>query len=77
MDHGLIAIGAGIAIAIAAGLAALGIGTAAGKAFDAMARQPEMSGRIQGLLFVAIVFIEACAIYALVVSLLLIFVFNC
>ena len=31
MDHGLIAIGAGIAIAIAAGLAALGIGTAAAR----------------------------------------------
>ncbi len=75
MDHGLIAIGAGLAITFAAGLAGLGIGTAAGKAFDAMARQPEMSGKIQSLLFVAIVFIESCAIYALVVSLLLLFVF--
>lgn len=75
MDHGLIALGAGLAIALAAGLAALGIGLASGKAFDAMARQPEMAGKIQGLLFAAIVFMEACAIYGLLVSILLLFVF--
>lgn len=75
MDHGLIAIGAGLAITFAAGLAALGIGLASGKAFEAMARQPELSGKIQSLLFVAIVFIEACAIYGLLVSILLLFVF--
>ncbi len=75
MDKGMIALGAGLAIAVAAGLAALAIGTASGKAFESMAKQPEVSGKIQGLLLVAIVFIEACAIYALVVSLLLLFVF--
>lgn len=75
MDRGLIAIGAALAIGLAAGLAALGIGISSSKAYESMARQPEMAGKIQGLLFVAIVFMEACAIYALVVSLLLIFVF--
>lgn len=75
MDKGGIAIGAGIAIGVAAGLAALGIGLASGRAFDAMAKQPEVSGKVQSLLLVGIVFIEACAIYALVVSLLLLFVF--
>ena len=75
MDTGLIALGAALAIAIAAGAAALGIGLASGKAFDATARQPEMAGRIQAMLLTAIVFIEATAIYALVVSLLLIFAF--
>lgn len=75
MDKGLIALGAGIAIAIAAGLAALAIGLASGHAFDAMAKQPEISGKVQSLLMIGIVFIEACAIYALVVSLLLLFVF--
>lgn len=74
-DKSLVPIGAGIAIAIAAGLAALGIGLAASKAFESMAKQPEMAGKIQSLLFVAIVFIEATAIYALVVALLLVFVF--
>lgn len=76
MDLGLIAIGAGIAISFAAGLAGLGIGIASGKAFEASARQPELFGKISTLLFTAIVFIEATAIYALVISLLLIFAFK-
>lgn len=75
MEKGLIALGAAIAIAFAAGAAAIGIGLASGKAFEASARQPEVAGKIQALLMTAIVFIEATAIYALVVSLLLIFAF--
>ncbi|NLW12867.1 MAG: ATP synthase F0 subunit C [Clostridiaceae bacterium] len=75
MERGLIALGAAIAIAIAAGAAAIGIGLAAGKAFEASARQPEVAGKVQALMMTAIVFIEATAIYALVVSLLLIFAF--
>ena len=75
MERGLIALGAALAIAIAAGCAGLGIGSAAGKAFESSARQPEIAGRIQAMLMTAIVFIEATAIYALVVSLLLIFAF--
>ena len=76
MESGFIAIGAALAIGIAAACAAIGIGIASSKAFEATARQPEMAGKIQQLLFTAIVFIEATAIYALVVSLLLIFVFK-
>ncbi len=75
MERGLIALGAALAIAIAAGCAGLGIGSASGKAFESAARQPEIAGRIQAMLMTAIVFIEATAIYALVVSLLLIFAF--
>lgn len=75
-DRGLVALGAGLAISLAAGLGGLGIGIASGKAFEATARQPEQAGSIQRLLFVAIVFIESTTIYALVVSLLLMFVFN-
>ncbi len=75
MDHGLVAIGAGLAIALASFGAALGIGLASGKALEASARQPEIAGRIQAMLMTAIIFMEATAIYALVVSLLLIFAF--
>ena len=75
MDRGLIALGAAMAISIAAAAAALGIGLASGKAFEASARQPELAGKIQAILLTAIVFIEATAIYALVVSLLLIFAY--
>lgn len=76
MDLGLIGLAAGLAIAFASAGAAIGIGMASGKAFEASARQPELAGKIQTLLFTAIVFIEATAIYALVVSLLLIFAFK-
>jgi len=75
MEKGLIALGAALAIAFAASAAALGIGMASGRAFEASARQPEIAGKIQAMLMTAIVFIEATAIYALVVSLLLIFAF--
>ena len=40
-----------------------------------MAKQPEAGGRIQTSLITAIVFIETCVIFALVVALLLVFVF--
>jgi F-type H+-transporting ATPase subunit c len=76
MDTGIIALGAALAIGLAATGAAIGIGMASSKAFEAIARQPEIAGKIQALLMTAIVFIEATAIYALVVSLLLIFVFK-
>ncbi len=76
MDLGLIAIGAGMAIGLGAGGAGIGIGLASGRAFEATARQPEIAGRIQTLLFTSIVFIEATAIYALVISLLLIFAYG-
>lgn len=76
METGIIALGAALAIGFAAGAAAIGIGIASGKAFEASARQPEIAGKIQAMLMTAIVFIEATAIYALVVSLLLIFAFK-
>jgi F-type H+-transporting ATPase subunit c len=75
MDKGLIALGAGLAIGIAACGAAIGIGIATAKAVDATARQPEIAGKVQTVLMTSIVFIEATAIYSLVVSLLLIFAF--
>lgn len=76
MDRGLIGLGAGMAIGLAAGLTSIGIGISTGKAFEASARQPEYAGKIQSLMFTAIVFMEACAIYALLISILLLFVFN-
>ena len=72
---GMAGLGAGLAIGIAACGAGIGMGIAAGKALEAGARQPEVFGRIQTLLLIAIVFIESVAIYALVVALLLIFTF--
>jgi F-type H+-transporting ATPase subunit c len=72
---GLAGIGAGLAIGFGACGAAIGIGIAAGKALESAARQPEIYGKLQTMLLTSIVFMESIAIYALVVSLLLIFTF--
>jgi F-type H+-transporting ATPase subunit c len=60
--------------AIGAGLAAIGagygIGRIGGSAMDAIARQPEMQGKIQSSAIVLIAFVEAVALFAVVVSLI-------
>lgn len=60
------AIGAGLA-AIGAGI---GIGRIGGSAMEAMARQPEMQGKLQGSAIVLLAFVEAVALFAVVVSLI-------
>ncbi|MAV00488.1 MAG: ATP synthase F0 subunit C [Flavobacteriaceae bacterium] len=60
------AIGAGLA-AIGAGI---GIGGIGGSAMDAMARQPEMQGKILVNAIILIAFIEAVALFGIVVSLI-------
>ncbi|PRR83151.1 ATP synthase F0 subunit C [Clostridium vincentii] len=65
----------GAAIAVLSGIGAgIGIGIATGKATEAIARQPEASGKIQGALVLGAGLSEATAIYGLIVALLLIFV---
>lgn len=68
----LTALGAGIA-AIACIGAGVGIGKATGSACDAIARQPEASGKIQGALILGCALAEATAIYGMVVALLILF----
>lgn len=65
---------AAIAMAIGAIGPGLGIGLLAGKAMEALGRNPEAAGPIRANMVLAIVFTEAIAIYALVVAALLIFV---
>jgi F-type H+-transporting ATPase subunit c len=67
----MVAIGAGIAVFSGLG-AGIGIGIATGKAAEAISRQPEASGKIQGAFFLGIALAEATAIYGFVVSILLI-----
>lgn len=62
----LAAIGAGLA-AIGAGL---GIGKIGGSAMEAIARQPEAASKIQTAMLIAAAFIEAVALFAVVVSLI-------
>lgn len=64
------------AIAIGAGALGpgLGIGLLAGKALEAIGRNPEATPKIQTAMILAIAFAEAIAIYALVVALIIKFV---
>ncbi|HOX30688.1 MAG TPA: ATP synthase F0 subunit C [Spirochaetales bacterium] len=65
-------IGAGIAVLTGLG-AGIGIGLATGKTSEAIARQPEASGKITGSFLLGIALAEATAIYGLVVALMLLF----
>jgi F-type H+-transporting ATPase subunit c len=60
------AIGAGLA-AIGAGI---GIGQIGGKGMEAIARQPEAAGDIRGNMLIVAAFVEAVALFAVVVSFL-------
>lgn len=66
------------AAALAIGLGALGpalaIGLLAGKAMEAIGRNPEAAPKIQSTMILAIAFAEAIAVYALVVALIIMFV---
>ena len=68
------ALACGIAISFAAGLGALGMGIATGKAIEGLSRQPEMEGKIRTNFMLGIVFMETAIIYALLVVILIIFV---
>ena len=66
-----IALGAGIAALAFIG-AGIGIGIAAGKATEAVARQPEAESKITKLLLLGGALAEATAIYGFVVAILII-----
>jgi len=73
LSVGLKAVGAGLAMVGALG-PGIGIGLLAQGAMQAIGRNPDAAGQIQANMILAIVFTEAIAIYALVVSLLIVFV---
>ncbi|MEX0763101.1 MAG: ATP synthase F0 subunit C [Dehalococcoidia bacterium] len=74
MQLDLTPIAAAVAIALGAVGPALGIGMLAGKAMEALGRNPEARGAIQQNMILAIAFAEAIAIYALVVAIIILFV---
>ncbi|MGL4739731.1 MAG: ATP synthase F0 subunit C [Sarcina sp.] len=71
MDIGIL--GAGFAGVTALG-AGIGIGIAAKGAVEAIARRPELSGKVMGNFIVGAGLAEATAIYGLVVAIILLFV---
>ena len=67
------ALGAGLCMGLGAIGPAIGEGHAAGKALEAMARQPEMAGTLRTNMILGCAITETTGIYSLVVSLLLMF----
>lgn len=63
-------VGAGLAV-IGAGI---GIGRIGGSAMDAMARQPEKLGALQSAMIVAAALVEGATFFALVITILALFV---
>lgn len=73
-DLGLVAIAAGIAVCAGLGTG-IGEGIAASKAFEAVGRNPEAEGKIRTMMILGIALTETVAIYGLLISIILIFVF--
>jgi F-type H+-transporting ATPase subunit c len=69
----MVALAAGLGIAIAAFGGALGQGRSIASALDGIARNPGASGKIVTPMIIGLAMIESLVIYSLVVSLLLIF----
>ncbi len=74
-DDALRFVGAGIAIGIGGAGPAIGIGWLVSKAMEALGRNPEAESVIQTNMILGIAFAEASAIYALVVAVMIGFVF--
>lgn len=67
-DRGLIAIGAGLAIGLAAFGGGIGQSRAASAALDGIARNPAAQGKIFTPMIIALALIESLVIYALIVA---------
>ena len=61
----LVQMGCGIGAGIATIGAGLGIGKIGGSAVDAIARQPEASGKIFSQMILTAAFVEGCALFAI------------
>ncbi|NBV42002.1 ATP synthase F0 subunit C [bacterium] len=65
-------LGAGLAIGIAAIGVSASLAVVFYKTLDSITRQPEMIGPFRVLMFIGFAFIEAIALYALVISFMII-----
>ncbi len=73
LDMAFAIMGAGIGAGLAAIGAGIGIGRIGGSAMEAMARQPEASGKIQTQMLVIAALIEVIALFGIVICLLISF----
>lgn len=72
---GLVAISAAIAVFTGA-FSSLGESWICCHAIDAMGRNPEQQGKLQSTMILAVALDESCAIYALIVAILIIFILG-
>ena len=75
IGRGLVAIGAGLAV-LTGMMTGIGQGYAAGKAVEAVGRNPEAENKIRSMLILGAAIAETCAIYGMLIAFLLIFAFN-
>ena len=68
----MVEIGAAICL-LSCVAAALGMGIATSKAVDAVARQPEASGKINAIFLLGLALTESAAIYGFVTALIILF----
>lgn len=71
MIGSLSALGAGLAFGLGAIGPAIGIGMIGSKTIESMARQPEMAGRLQTTMFIALALAEAVALLGFVLAFVL------
>ena len=74
MEGDIKTIGAALAIGIGALGPGLGIGLLAGKAMEALGRNPEARAPIQQNMILGLAFAEAVAIYAFLTAIIIVFV---
>ncbi len=70
---GLTCLAAALGIGVAACGCGIGMGVGLKGACEGVARNPEVSGKITGTMILAFAFIESLAIYALVISFILLY----
>lgn len=75
LARGLVAIGAGIAMLVGM-MTGIGQGYAAGKAVEAVGRNPEAEDKIRSMLIIGSAIAETAAIYGMLIAFILIFVFK-
>lgn len=74
-SSGMKALAAALTVGLAATAGAIGMSAAISKSVDAISRQPEAESKIRTALMLGLVFVETAIIYALIIAVLIIFVF--
>lgn len=75
INRGLIAIGAGLAV-MTGMMTGLGEGMVAAHACDAIGKNPEAESKIRSTMIMGIALSETCAIYGLLISFVILFIYG-